>query len=276
MTEVDTPDNQRGVYNPQVPLATVPGGTASVTVTVPANTETLVILAEMTVASYSVTPTGVTTGLRYPEVRVAEGALPSEHVTTYVECSSALDTEVHLEWGGAPVGTWYVYGDAGIHVVLDPVVSGAVGRTGRATPNGAFLIGGRAPTGLEAVAVNDNGTLYAIPSVPGIAEGDHPETELSRVTIEAAAGAVLIAAPGAGKRLRVFSVNLSTGVATQVLALREGETSHFLAAVCGPGNVALTLPGQGYPLASNTSLGTVFAGAAGTVYGAVYYTTETV
>lgn len=276
MTNLDTPDNQVGTFNPQVLLKTVPGGTAATTVTPTPNMETLVVVGKMTAVLATPNVTGVSTGTRYPYVRTNVGSLPAEWVTLYAEVSTVLDPEVHIEWGTAPTTEWYVYADAGIHLTIDPALAGTIGEVGGPRPNGLVLVGGSGPFGAEPIEIDSLGQQYVIPTIPHKASGDHPFTELEHISALEEGTATILAAPGSGKRYRLFSVSLSSTGAGQVGYVQDALSGQAFAGIVGVGNSVTTIPGQGVPLSENAALRLTLEGAAGKVVLVAYYTTETI
>jgi hypothetical protein len=115
---VGTPDNQRGVFSPQLLIGSFGTGHATETVTMPANTESLLIINNQGTALESVV--GTTSGYSYP---FFPGAGSAELYV--VEVSPVVDPEVTITWFGAPGAQWYVIADAGVRVVNDAVLAAA-------------------------------------------------------------------------------------------------------------------------------------------------------
>lgn len=275
-TTGDTPDNQVGVVNAQTPLAEVAGGTAEHTVEPPPNIETLVVVAKLASVHEVPSAFGVTTGARYPVVEIATGELPEEWVACYCEVSSALDAQITIKWPEAPSTKWYIYGDAFGHVAIDPKVASAIGQAGFATPKGIVAVGVHTVGGLFGLNGNEQGTAYVISTIPDTASGDHPPHECLVASNLFSASGELVAAPGAGKRLRIYGWELcSTGSAVIAFLLDNGAPRTF-GAVCGLGNVSGQLPAQGWPITTNAAIGLDLFSGTGDVVAIVYYSVETV
>jgi len=276
----DTPDYQRGVVSAQQLLATVAAGTDTVTVNVPPNAETLIVCVPLSPSTIRIRAVGVSTGIVYATAYGVTDDVVATWQTQFFDCSSPLDSQVEIICGSAPTGTWYVYSDAGVHVVFDPIVASTIGEPGPTLPGGAVLVGGDAAGSLRALAVNLQGLPYAIPSAPDIAAGDHPPNELLVASVvDVTALTVIVAAPGAGKRVRVFSANVhnppTAGAGSKVI-LNDAATN--LSSYIYSGEMAaLDFKPSGFACATDAPINLSVAGAAGVLGGAtVVYTVETV
>lgn len=243
---VGTPDFQYGVVNSQQEVGTVPAGTSSVLVGIPPNAETLVVAAPGVAAADGIYCQGQTTNLNYPGVAAPLTRPVIAHQFYFFDISMALDAQVRVQFVTAPTTQWYVYADAGLHNTYQ-----------------------------QQPAQSASGVQYTIPTVPDTASGDHPPNELSVAAVGSAVSVNVVPAPGAGLRLRLFSAVMINDTAGSTGYLTNGVGGTALCAVNGPGNVALALPDQGFPLSTNQPLYySQVAGTGGTTT-IVYYTTET-
>jgi hypothetical protein len=246
MSTIDTPDYQRGVVSAQSLLAVVPAHTLTATVGIPPNAETLVLIsAAFTGVGVAVSCVGVTSGVTYPAQRTREAGNPNAEYSVYVDVSSAADQEVVLTVSGSFGVPWYVYSDAGVHVVTD-------------TSKYSNLLGQQ----------------YVIPSIPSLQPADHPPTELQLASTITSSNAALVAAPSGSQRIRVFTLNLATGISGLNCYLEDPVAGIALVVLTGPGNVVLSLPAQGYPLAAGAGLEYVLQAGSGFAYMTAYYTIE--
>ena len=128
----------------------------------------------------------------------------------------------------------------------------------------------------DAGATNSLGVQYVVPTVPNVAAGDHPpnEVSLTALTFNSTTNAQILAAPGAGKRYRVFGISL---FATSNWCYVNDNTGVAITGVSSGGTANWLAPGQGVPLATNSALAVGGAGAGGTTgIVTVQYTTETI
>lgn len=247
MPNVDTPDYQRGIVNAQALLAATPSGTGSATVAIPPNTETLVVIVPNANAGTGIFCTGTTTGIQYSGIKSASEPLVANTPTWFFDVSTAVDPTVTVSLTITPTATWYVYADAGTHITAD-----------------------------ASKLINNQGVQYVIPALPAVDGGDHPPVELAVASSYIAAVGAIIAAPGAGLRLRIYTLQMSTvaaGLLGYVLDLGAGTG---IASCGGVGNVALTFPGQGLKLSTNSALEYEILAGAGSMFVAATYTTEAV
>lgn len=243
----DTPDYQRGIVSAQKQLAFLDQTSDVVTVGVPPNAETLVVATPTNSLLSTPVCSGLTTALNYPAVRVGGflGALGAIH--WMFDISSALDAQVQIKWAGANLEQWWVYADSGVRLTVNPTQTS-----------------------------NQLGQQYVIPTVPSTATFDHPPNELQAVSASGSSGFTLLAAPGAGKRYRVFTAALSCSGAAIDAAIWDASNDTQLLHITGPGNPTITFPLTGVPLGTNASIGVPIFAAAGTLNAMVTYTTETV
>ena len=242
-----SPDWQRGYYSAQKLLASVPAGTYSVTVTVPPNAETIIVQAANITAGAYVTMQGVDTSITYAGFQTDRAGAVSGAFSAFFDCSSILDSQVTLHLQNSLAKPWYVYADAGVHVVGD------VNKT-----------------------VNLDGYQYVIPTAPGGWPSDHPLNEISVAYVEATtANATILAAPGVGKRYRLFSAQVLVASGTLWAGISDTSTGLF---VCWGANNSpgyMSYGPSGVPLGNNGGV-TLNLSAPGTIYGTVAHTTETI
>ena len=246
MTNIGTPDYQRGVVSAQALLASVPANTGHVTVGIPPNAESLIVMIKGYHATDQLYCEGVTTGLQYPGSEVLTTGQTDPTQTFIFDVTDVVDNQVTLVCADTPTVPWWVYSDAGVHVTVD-----------------------------MSKLSNYLGQQYVIPSVPGVQVGDHPPNEILFAQAGVSASASLIPAPGAGLRNRLFSMFMTASVAGVLGTLYDIVSGLNHLVVQGPGNVSITLPGQGFPMPNNSELELGVVGS-GTVYGGVYYTVETI
>jgi len=246
---MDTPDGQLGVVNAQLQLATVAGGTRTCEVGIPPNAESLIVMAPSTTSVGSCFVQGVTTGLLYPGILQTPQPAFGEQQVWVFDVSSVTDAQVFVEFNVAPTEEWYVYADAGVHIVAD---------TSKLT--------------------DLRGVTYAVPSVPNTAAGDHPPTELSSyVNNGVATGTVIIAAPGAGKRPRVFYASIAPetgGNTASLITTTGGVTVASIKATTGGQSQPVDYKPTGLPCPANAGLEVTTTGGAASVV--VVYTTENI
>lgn len=272
----DTPDWQSGVYSPQQLLGAFPGSAATEVVTIPPNTESLIIVGVPTSATTSPTVVGVTSSLDY---LVSQVPTPAGTGISPVFLASALepiDSQVTIHWPGGVTGEWYVVADAGIRQILDLTLANILATAGDAATQLGLIVMGTDGTLARRLLTNQQGKLQVVSTVPDIATGDHPTNELLAVqVINVATGTVVVAAPGAGKRLRVFDVLLSNSTAfANLTGTYGGNPIQFaLTGATAAVTVKDTIPLTGLALDTNTNLVTS-SGAVASVR--VLYTIETI
>lgn len=119
MSAVDTPDFQQGVVNAQQLLATESSGSTSVLVTLPANTQTLVVVCEGGTGAPTVTVTGHGTSIPYPGSQLAQGTNTGSNVAFMFDVAPAIDSEVTVAVSGGGAPNWWVYADDAAHIVVN-------------------------------------------------------------------------------------------------------------------------------------------------------------
>jgi hypothetical protein len=244
MSAIDTPDYQRGVVSAQVLLAEPAAGVASVTVGIPPNAETLIISASDAPAGTTVQVQGTSTLYRYPGKLAVGNPFLISAPTWFFDVSQPADEEVTITFSNAPGEGWVVYADS----------------AGRVTVDAGQL-------------ANHQGSAYVIPTVPNVETTDHPPNELQFAGGLFSATGNIAAAPGAGLRLRVYSLTLSCQSGVTLGLIRDGGSGVSLIGCFGPGSNSITFPGQGVPLSTNEPLQYyLYAGANGALATAVYTT----
>lgn len=146
---IGTPDGQRGVVSAQKLLATVPAGQQSVTVPIPPNAESLIIIFTAIPGPDFVEVDGATTGVAYAGIVTQTSADVGQGTQFFFDVSSAVDQSVNITVAAGNFGTWYVYSDNGIHLIADV-------------------------SNLHSMS----GALWVVPTVPGPRSGDAPVNEL--------------------------------------------------------------------------------------------------
>lgn len=242
MTAVDTPDYQRGVTSAQVPLGHYTAPAVSVVVGIPPSCETLVLLAGGESELINVSVVGVTSGVSYAVVPASAGSSLVASSVWFADVTSVIDAEVTVFAENANGGDVYVYADAGVHVVADARNGGGAG-----------------------------GVAQVIPVIPGTAASDHPATELQFVGGGANTNIVIVAAPGVGKRIRLFAGAITNIGALGALTDQVGANNLLFVQ---DNNTTLVLPDQGVPLTENSAL--LAETSSGTTYYTAFYTIETI
>ena len=165
---------------------------------------------------------------------------------------------------------------AGKLEVIESKLDAAIGALAAASPADAVQVAGTDGTDLRALLTNKQGTEYVIGAVPNIAAGDHPPNELLTVAGVNSVTFALLAAAGAGKRYRLYAVQMAA-LTSGVNCFLQDSVSSLLYGTSGLGSVSTILyPGQGIPLATNAALNLVLGTGSGSMLGFVAYTLETV
>lgn len=278
MSNIGTPDWQRGVVNAQKLLAVGSVGEQELEITLPANAKTLIIVAPIIGQSPGAKVTGMTTGAIYPVSTLLAGGAGDEWQFHYATISGALDAKVKARLSETPTAKWYIYTDTAQHVELNPVLEGVAGEAENPPPAKALLIAGKDPNYLWPLRVNAQGIPYAIPSAPNTASGDHPPNELQvKSGAKVASPTTILAAPGEGMRYRLFWVALSAELAADY-AYMQDTVSKLEPVAAGPGAagvpVMVDFKPSGWPMGDNGELR--FYTEAGNATYSVVYTTETI
>jgi len=242
MTQVDTPDYQRGVVSAQKLLATVADTDTSVTVGVPANAETIVVLAPGSLNPGDFTCKGATSGLDYPATPYGPSVTGADTTSIVFDVSAAVDVQVTITYGFAAAFVWYVYSDSAAHVVTSPYLARTQNQIGSTAPVDGLQVAGTDGADLRALKVNTSGELFhAGPNSAARATGALPT----------------IAAPGAGLALKLFTWDanyISSDTRTRFFWTAGGSN---IGEVLDPGNVNGSDSGDfaGYTLPADTALG---------------------
>ena len=118
---IGTPDWQRGVVTPNKLLATIPAGTLTYDIDLPANANKIVIARKGSNFTGTITVTGTTSGIEYPggEIPFANDATAGEFLQFTV--LPVVDSKVTLTFAGWTVTTeFYVYTTPDILAVSTP------------------------------------------------------------------------------------------------------------------------------------------------------------
>jgi hypothetical protein len=244
---IDAPDYQRGVISAQKLLATVPAGTASVTVGIPPNAETLIVTAADMADGGTIYVQGTSTLYKYPGLRLPSQPHMTAALTWVFDISNSMDEQVNVVFTDAPGMIWFVYADSTAHVIAD-----------------------------ASTLKNTRGSMYVVPAVPSTAAGDHPVDELQCAVNGFGVNSTFIYSPGAGQRLRVFTLALANTTTTLTSQFIDSVTGGLLGFLQGVGPLVLPLPGQGYPLSADAALEVQLGSGGGVVVATAYYTVETV
>lgn len=243
----DTPDYQRGVVNAQKLLA-APSAKSSVIVSPPPNTESMILIADQPSSPSDVVwCLGQTSSAYAPVYRLPAPNGVNFNGAWIFDVSSVIDSSYEVYYGNGSHTRWYVYADVAARLVVD----------------------GSKLTDLH-------GQQYVIPTVPSTLTGDHPPVELQQAAIYGSADTNFIAAPGAGKRLRLFYATLSfipSGTGNAQLVGTVSGTNYILSQhpACPP----VSYYPSGLPMAANDGL-RVGLSVGGTFASTVVYTTETI
>lgn len=241
----DTPDYQRGVVNAQKLLA-APSATPSVIVSPPPNTESMILIADQPSSpSDDVWCMGQTSAAYAPVYRLPASNGVNFNGAWIFDVSSVIDSSYEVYYGNGSHTQWYVYADAAARLVVD----------------------GSKLTDLH-------GQQYVIPTVPSTLANDHPPVELSYASATVGNGGVVLAAPGAGNRYRIFAAQIGNFTTSVDASLYDSNGVIFCTAhsVNPSGWFTYPLTGIALPNNSNVRLG---AGG-GTCTAVVVYTTEAV
>jgi hypothetical protein len=268
------PNTSVTTSTPEALLDTVAGAVSSAVVAVPSGAQSLVLLdpsGNGTVPSV----TGATSGNGYVVLQ------PTTNTSRwYVPVDAAIDTSVTVTWLAAPSTTWYVIAS----IAPGPLVYlGA--QQGNATSIGSgadcVLEGGLDQSFVQRARLIDTLRRPAVVlQAPSSATGDHPAVELqtAKLTAQTAAG-TLIAAPGAGKRLRLFEAGIACVGGTGVAGLNWTDWNANAGAIRAMGGFFLggsrTFPLSGVALSTNTAV-TIAVGGTVTYDAFATYSVETV
>lgn len=277
MTNIGTPDWQRGIISPQKLLATVPAASKVQTVSLPPNVETLVVVVPEGPKTTEVFVTGVKTGFLYASQVVSYERFGGLSTAYYVEVSQAVDEEVEVELAEASAHDWYIYADAAVHIVHDPSSNAVIGSKGGKAPGEATQVAGTDGTDLRAVRTDPKGTLFTVPVAPS-AEGGAgaPEPELQRASGLVEANGIVLAGPGAEQRYRLFYAVLLPFSSAINGYLYESASGELLAPVVNLAAVPVSFAPSGLPLKEDNGIGYTIRAGSGLVAYVIVYTTEKV
>lgn len=168
----------------------------------------------------------------------------------------------------------------GTLLVADLNVEGATGAPGSSLPTRAMAVAGTDGTDLRGLRTSKTGLQYAVPSAPPTDTADRPPNDLLWASVSGVTTtAALIAAPGAGLRVRLFwlySWSSQSGTTGWVQVTYGGNALIFLDNEYPGGQQGgpATFPLTGVPLDANTIVYLVIAaGKGGATAG---YTVETI
>lgn len=252
MTQADTPDYQRGVISAQKLLGTIPIGGLTATVGVPPNAETIVVMVTGQSPTAGAYAEGFTTGMIYPVGTVVTTVGTESTVVTWIDVSAAVDDQVTVHLDDTATDVAYIYSDSAVHTVNDPIITSV----------------------LQGVMNKSHNALWTMGSAPPTDTGDHPPYEIGyNAVFGVASGTSILAAPGAGKRHRVFGLQAWPNTSGGLVYLRDSVTLQPLAygTQSAP---SVTLPPCGVPMSADASLD-VFV-SSGNIFAVVYSTTETI
>lgn len=244
---IDTPDFQTGVVSAQKLLASCAAGVTERAVYVPVNAETLIIVATEQNAISSISVTGNTTGISCPLSSISAPEGSGFSPTWYADVSSVLDDAVTVSITFGVASAWYIYADSGVHMVSD-----------------------------TNKAVNNQRVQYTIPIPPDTASGDHPYNNLSFAHAYLTAVGVAFAAPGAGKRYRVFSAQGVQWSGTPFGYVQDSLSGQIFAMVGGNAQFPINFLPYGLPLEDNAAVNYGMIAGNGAVLILLTYTIETI
>lgn len=244
---IDTPDYQRGVVNAQKLVGEFPGTQKFATVDIPPNAETLVVTFQPGGVGENVTCQGVTTSIDYVGIVALPGSSTVSTASWFFDVSNAVDRQVSITLANAPGVFWYVYADAAPHLIAD-----------------------------VSKRTNAQGVQYVSPVAPSTAAGDHPPVELQTVTVTLTGNSVVIPAPPAGQRLRLFHVAAGIFGGSGFCTVSPNEAGENLVTVGSGAPVSMSYAPSGVVLAAATALQSAQAQGGTSWYVSVAYTVETV
>ena len=242
-----TPDWQRGVVASQKLLDFVAPGVHSAVVIVPPNAESIVVFGHGLASNATAQCLGITSGVPYVGVSVVGTPGGFGSVTWFFDVSQAVDSEVQVSVTGATPNGYYIYADAGIHLIAD-----------------------------AANLRNAGGEQYVIPTVPNVASGDHPPNELQYASAFNTVGGTVLPAPGAGQRYRIFSAEIANYDSAGVWQVRDVQTSGPFLIGAGASAVVMTYGPSGLPLSNNAAVAVLLSAGGGTWFAILVYTLETI
>lgn len=231
MSFTDTPDWMSGVYTPQQLLDTFAGAPTSQVVTLPPNTESLLIIAPNNFTATLVGVVGVTTGQDYPPLPYGRFIIHDQSPIYVVPVSPVADQQVTVTWASAP-GVWYAVADAGVRTVLDPNLALALQSSGTAYNGEGFVMEG-VISSTTAIALSAEATGALKVSVVGANLKQHGVV---------ANGSGIVSAPSAGLANRLYKCIVSVAIVPECVNL-IGVTSGTVygSAVLGTANYGVSM-----------------------------------
>lgn len=285
----DSPDYQQLGAGAQQLFGPFAFNDLSQAITLPANCFSLMVIAPSASGTQFPSCTGNTTGADYPMFQIPNRTLTGGDATWIAMILPELDQSVQITWtGGNLPGHWWVVADYGPRMIYDLAtaqLSQLVGNAGFGLRTVPYVYQGG---NLHEVVGTSGGVPYGVPSAPATDTGDRPPTELTYFFNEVTSTGTIIAAPGAGKRLRVFFAKVSAVVfgstTTFVLLRMHANSVHTQTCLVGTGSANVpstpqsqaTYPLTGLALDANTAIDIDNGGSTFDVLVEILYTIETI
>lgn len=192
--------------------------------------------------------------------------------------STALPAQAVLTGGSDGTNLRPLVVDATGHLVpKDAGVQSIIANPANPNPSVAAFVGFTDGTDLRVPLTSKSALPYHIPSAPSELTADRPPNEILYASvINEVASTVVVAAPGAGKQLRVFWCYAYPESATAEFFLSLGSLGIIVCACLGPAGTAppvADLPLTGLIIGANSAVTLVVT--AGTAGATVGYTIET-
>lgn len=163
---------------------------------------------------------------------------------------------------------------AGHQLTVDQTLKFAIGAPTATDPTEAVFVGFTDGANLRVPITSKSAVQYAIPSAPSTAAGDHPPVECGVVAgARLPSATVLLPAPGAGKRYRVFSIVLTPETTGNWAEVQDTLTPAAIMAVANQTGYMSYGP-TGIAIATNAPLAVLTSAGLASV--TMCYTTETV
>lgn len=273
----DTPDYQRGVVSAQKLLGTASSGSTSLTVGVPPNAETLLVVTDPGVTGESPSITGNTSGAMYPASHIGPTAQSGTMSIWAVAVSPPLDDSVTVSWANTPNGAWYVLADQGIRQTIDAVLTRIATDVGGAPPGMGLALVVTNGELSYSLAGSPDGAVYVVPQIPPPVSGGGPSNELLIVSSGiATAGVTLLGSPVGAQRYRIFAVGISMegDIGSGGWGAISDVHTAFTPVVAAGQVLSLTYPGQGMPAAEGSEIAFDLGGTSPSGSGWVMYTLE--
>lgn len=163
---IDSLDYRRGVVFAQQLLGSETTGATSATVTLPANTQTLVVACAGG-TSPTVTATGASSATPYPGTQLKAGTGTGANAVFCFNVASAIDDQVTVAVTGDP--DWWVYADHARHAVVYAAARPPVGPVILFTQDDGLNLWTVNPdgTGLATISGAGTGWVWAVASPDG-------------------------------------------------------------------------------------------------------------